>query len=544
MKKKISLLIMFLVLALPVSAKAASVSVSLNCPSSAKASSTVSCTVSATPSGADLKGIQANISVTGGKYASFSLGSGWTAYSNSAAGFSLGRNTAVTKAVTVGTLKITMPSSGSATVSLTNVAGSASDYSTLSGNSPSQTIRVQSNVNTLKSLSLSTGTLSPAFNANTTSYTATVDDSSVTINGSVTDSLSKVTGLGKKNLAYGKNTFSVVVTSESGAKKTYTIVITRPDNRSSNNNLKSLSVDQGKISFNKNTTSYKVNVDSDVTSIKISAVVEDGKASFVNGNGPRTFKLNYGNNNIQVKVKAENGSTKTYTIIVNRNDNRSSDSFLSSLSVEPAEINFNKSTTTYNTSVAYDISSVKVSYAVNDYKAKALVVGSEKLSVGNNKIVVKVTAENGSVTQYTININRQKEGEKVLNNDSSLKKLVINGKEVNLNDNLNYIVELDKEDVPNIEAEANQTTSNVNVTKPDKLVNGSIISITVTAEDNTTSTYLVSCVLKTNIECTNNNCKCDDNNIVMYILVFVITLVFTEIINIVLYKAFLSKREK
>jgi len=544
MKKKIFILAMFLFVFAPLSVRAASVSVSLNCPSSAKASAIVSCTVSASPSGSDLKGIQANIKITGGKYSSFSLTSGWISYSNSSAGFSLGRNTAATGSVTVGTLKLVMPSSGSTVISLSNVAGSDSGYATLTGNTPSKTIKVQSNVNTLSSLSITGGILSPAFNANTTNYTATVDATSITINGKATDSSSKISGLGKKNLNYGKNNFSIVVTSESGVKKTYTITITRPDNRSSNNNLKSLSVDQGKISFNKNTTSYKVNVDSDVTSIKISAVVEDGKASFVNGNGPRTFKLNYGNNNIQVKVKAENGSTKTYTIIVNRNDNRSSDSFLSSLSVEPAEINFNKSTTTYNTSVAYDISSVKVSYAVNDYKAKALVVGSEKLSVGNNKIVVKVTAENGSVTQYTININRQKEGEKVLNNDSSLKKLVINGKEVNLNDNLNYIVELDKEDVPNIEAEANQTTSNVNVTKPDKLVNGSIISITVTAEDNTTSTYLVSCVLKTNIECTNNNCKCDDNNIVMYILVFVITLVFTEIINIVLYKAFLSKREK
>jgi len=538
MKKKISLLIMFLVLALPVSAKAASVSVSLNCPSSAKASSTVSCTVSATPSGADLKGIQANISVTGGKYASFSLGSGWTAYSNSAAGFSLGRNTAVTKAVTVGTLKITMPSSGSATVSLTNVAGSASDYSTLSGNSPSQTIRVQSNVNTLKSLSLSTGTLSPAFNANTTSYTATVDDSSVTINGSVTDSLSKVTGLGKKNLAYGKNTFSVVVTSESGAKKTYTIVITRPDNRSSNNNLKSLSVDQGSISFNKNTTSYKINVDSNVTSIKVNATLEDSKASFVSGSGPRTVKLNYGDNKIQVKVKAENESVKTYTITVNRKDNRSSDSSLKSLSVSPAEINFNKGTTTYNTTVPYEVTSVKVEYKVNDSKAKAVVSGSEKLSVGSNKIIVKVTAENGTSTTYTVNITRQKEGEKVLNNDSSLKSLIINGKEVKLDDKLTYIVELDEEGEASIKAEANQTTSSVNVSSDEKLVDGSIVSVTVTAEDGSSTTYLASCIVKDAVV---NEVEVKENNLLNYVLVVIVTILVTEVINFIIFKKLLKK---
>lgn len=542
MKNKIFILAMFLFVFTPLSAKAASVSVSLSCPSSAKASSTISCTVSASPSGSDLKGIQANIKITGGKYSSFSLATGWTSYSNSASGFSLGRNTAATSSVTVGTLKLTMPSSGSAVVSLSNVAGSDSSYNTLSGSSPSKTIKVQSNVNTLSSLSITGGTLSPAFNSNTTSYNATVDATSITISGTATDSSSKISGLGKKNLNYGKNSFSVVVTSESGVKKTYTITVTRPDNRSTNNNLKSLSINQGKISFNKNTTSYKVNVDSNITSIKISASVEDGKASFVSGSGPRTVKLNYGNNNILIKVKAENGSIKTYTITVNRKDNRSSDSSLSSLSVVPTEINFNKNTTTYNTSVAYDVSSVKVSYTVNDTKAKAEVIGSEKLSVGDNKIIVKVTAENGSVTQYTINVNRQKEGEKVLNNDSSLKKLVINGKEVSLNDNLTYIVELDKEEVPNIAAEANQTTSNVSVIKPDKLVSGSIISVTVAAEDGSKTTYLVSCVVKANAECTNNDGESNGNNIIMYVLVAVITLILTEIVNVILYKTVLSKK--
>lgn len=540
MKKKLFILAMFLFAFTPLSAKAASVSVSLSCPSSAKASSTVSCTVSASPSGSDLKGIQANIAITNGTYESFSLGSGWTAYSNSSSGFSLGRDSAVTSSVTVGTLKIKMPSSGSATVSLSNVAGSDSSYATLSGNSSSKTISVQSNVNTLSALSVSGGTLSPAFSSNTTSYTTTVDSSSTNITATATDSKSSISGTGTKSLAYGKNTFSIVVTSESGVKKTYTIVVTRPDNRSSNNYLKTLSVNQGSISFNKNTTSYKVNVDSNVTSIKVSATVEDSKASFVNGSGPRTVNLNYGDNKILIKVKAENESVKTYTITVNRKDNRSSDSSLSSLSVEPAEINFNKSTTTYSTSVSYDVTSVKVAYVVNDSKAKVLVTGGDNLVVGENKIVVKVTAENGSTTSYTINVTRQKEGEKVLNNDSSLKSLSINGKEVTLDGSLTYIVELDEGGVPDVQAIANADTSSVKVSELDKIVDGSIISIVVTAEDGSTTTYLVSCNLKYVDVC---EFVCDVD-VFSYVLVAVITLVVVEIINVLLYKFVLTKKKK
>ena len=400
MKKKIGLLVILMMLFFPAYVHAASVSVSLSCPTSAKASSVVSCTVAATPSGSDMKGIQANISITNGTYNSFALASGWTAYSNGASGFSLGRGTATSSKVNVGTLKVQMPASGSATVKLTNVAASDSSYATLGGNSPSATIRVQSSVNTLSSLSITGGTLSPVFNANTTSYSATVEATSITINANATDSHSSISGTGKKNLNYGKNTFNVVVTSESGVKKTYTIVVTRPDSRDTNNNLKSLSLSNGSISFNKNTTSYKVNVDSSVTSIKVNAAVESTKASFVNGYGSRTVNLNYGNNTILVKVKAENDSVKTYTITVNRKDNRSSDATLLSLSVEPAKINFNKNTTNYSASVPFEVSSVKVLYTVSDSKAKAQIVGSESLKVGTNKIVVKVTADNGKVTEY------------------------------------------------------------------------------------------------------------------------------------------------
>ena len=537
MKKKICLLILLLTIAFPAYAHAASVSVSLSCPATAKASSIVSCTVAATPSGSDMKGIQANINITNATYNSFALASGWTSYSSSASGFSLGRSTAATSRVNVGTLKVKMPSSGSATVKLTNVAASDSNYATLGGNSPSATIRVQSNVNTLSALSISMGTLSPAFNANTTSYSATVDATSITINATATDSHSKISGHGKKNLNYGKNTFNVVVTSESGVKKTYTIVINRPDKRDTNNNLKSLSVSKGSISFNKNTTSYKVNVDSNVSSIKVSAAVENTKASFVNGYGPRTVNLKYGNNTILIKVKAENEKVKTYTITVNRKDNRNSDSTLSSLSVEPAKINFNKNTTTYSASVPYEVSSVKVEYSVNDSKAKAQVIGSEKLNVGTNKIIVKVTAENEKVTQYVINITRQKQGEKVLDKDSSLKELTINGKKVELNSEFNYILEIDKEGKAEVEAVANKDTSNAKVSKPEKLVDGSIVSITVEAENGDTSTYLVSCIVKETANCDNNDTG--SSNTLLFVI---ITAVILELLNIIIYKTVLSKK--
>ena len=67
----------------------------------------------------------------------------------------------------------------------------------------------------------------------------------------------------------------------------------RPDKRSSNNYLKNLSFEGHSLSFNKENMNYFIDVDSNVTSIKVNAVIEDGKASFVDGYGPRVVNLFY-----------------------------------------------------------------------------------------------------------------------------------------------------------------------------------------------------------------------------------------------------------
>ncbi len=88
---------------------------------------------------------------------------------------------------------------------------------------------------------------------------------------------------------------------------------------SKNNNLSSLKVSSGTLSpsFNKNTTSYNVTVDNNVSKITVSGSREDSKSSV---SGLTTYNLDEGANKIRVKVTAQNGSTKTYTITVTRKE--------------------------------------------------------------------------------------------------------------------------------------------------------------------------------------------------------------------------------
>ncbi len=84
---------------------------------------------------------------------------------------------------------------------------------------------------------------------------------------------------------------------------------------SSNNYLSSLSIDNYALSpkFSKDVNSYTVNVDANTTSVRIRATKSDSSAS-VSGVG--NISVKDGLNRLTVRVTAENGSTRTYTINV------------------------------------------------------------------------------------------------------------------------------------------------------------------------------------------------------------------------------------
>lgn len=83
--------------------------------------------------------------------------------------------------------------------------------------------------NNLSALSISPGTLSPGFSAGTTSYSASVSNSttSVAVSAKAADGKAKVAVWGNTGLSVGNNTVTVQVTAENGSKKTYTINVNR-----------------------------------------------------------------------------------------------------------------------------------------------------------------------------------------------------------------------------------------------------------------------------------------------------------------------------
>ena len=87
------------------------------------------------------------------------------------------------------------------------------------------------------------------------------------------------------------------------------------------NTLSELKLNDNIINIDEDILSYNIDVESDVTSIKIDTSLTDDNSVFVLGYGPRNVDLDIGENEIEIKVMAESGEVKTYLLTVYRKSN-------------------------------------------------------------------------------------------------------------------------------------------------------------------------------------------------------------------------------
>ena len=492
MKKRVIFLILML---FSFSVVNAASDLKITCPSKANAISTVECTLSLQPDNYELRGVQMNYSVSGGTYLDFQLDSDYTSYSLSSSGALINRKTNYigTSYDDLGILKIKMPSSGSASVSISNIISLDKNNDEHSVSNANKTIRVTDTNNYLSNIILSEGTID--FDKSKTTYDVkNINSSTIDITATLESSYAKLSGdVGKKNLNFGLNTFKITVTSEAGVNRIYTLNIYRNDNRDKTNTLSSLEIENYKIlhDFNKNTVNYTLTVKKDVTSVKINATLDSDKSSFNKGYGPRTVNLNYGVNTILIKVTSESKSTKTYTIKVTREDDRSSNNYLKSLNVSSGDFEFNKKTQNYSFTVQNEVTSIKVFAVAEDEKSKVSGAQTYNLKEGLNKINIVVTAENKQTRTYTLQVTRiVKNINKEVNN--KLKSLEISNYQINFDPETTiYNLTIENESSLDIIPNVQDSTSSVVVNGNENLKDGSVIKLIVTAVDGSTKEYII-----------------------------------------------------
>ncbi len=175
--------------------------------------------------------------------------------------------------------------------------------------------------------------------------------------------------------------------------------------KSSDVTLKEVTVDNKKIDISDNmvysTKNEKVN---------IYIVANDSKATI---EYEKNSQLTIGNNIKDIKVIAENGNVKNYKLNIIR-EKVLSDNNNIRIMVEGKEIKFDylKTTTVY---LSNNKNKLDLDYKLEDESAKVEIIGNDDLKVGQSKVIVKVTAENGEEQDYTIMVEKYGKTEKMIN---------------------------------------------------------------------------------------------------------------------------------
>ncbi|MFS0837406.1 cadherin-like beta sandwich domain-containing protein [Paenibacillus sp. 1P03SA] len=292
----------------------------------------------------------------------------------------------------------------------------------------------------LSALTLSKGTLTPAFAAGTKLYTATVasDVYDLDLTAQLADLTATMTIGGNPassgqtvniTLNTGANPVTILVTAHDGTTKTYTVTINRAAPPSSNALLSGLTISSGTLSpiFAGTQTSYTADVTHDISEVTVTPVAADSTASVsVNGHvvtagSSEIVPLTAGTNTITVEVTAQDGTKNSYVILVNRAVPPSGNADLSGLSVSAGTLTpvFAPAVTAYAAAVKNAVAEVTVTPTAADSTASVSVNGTVvpagsgrqiTLSVGANPVTIVVTAQNGTAKTYTVTFTRESSG--------------------------------------------------------------------------------------------------------------------------------------
>lgn len=272
---------------------------------------------------------------------------------------------------------------------------------------------------------------------------ATLSENSINVDGSASTSV-KINGEGDV-----KVTATAADMKETSSDKKFTgstagkIKVSKNDNKatnkSNNANLSNLGIKPNDFKgFKISTTSYNVSVPNDVENITIYATAQDKKATIT---GAGAQKLNVGKNELNVIVTAEDGTTKTYTINVTREegkngatenttsnnttnsvvsqDNKNSESDLKKLSIKGYNLtpSFSPNVYEYKVNVTENVSSLDIETEKANDNVSIDIAGNENFVEGENTITLLVyNEETKQNSTYQIIVNKTNKDENALNN--------------------------------------------------------------------------------------------------------------------------------
>lgn len=528
MKKLLVNLIMLILISIPTSVFAVS-SLTIACDENNVAGQTLTCNLTVEVEDVQFNKIEGTIN----------LGEGTTSFEaiNGITG-NINNNKLIitsTKEITSGTLgkiniKFNENTTGTQKVELANLKFYNDSEEVLGLDSVNDSVLVKSDVKTLQSLTVENCNackLSPNFKSSLTIYSITTTEDEIVFNA-IPNGNATVSGDGTKKLTKDKETFEIVVTSEAGNTKKYKIIVNKEKAKSSDNSLKSLTIDNGtlKPSFASDVTSYTVTIDKE--EITINAVANDDNAK-ISGTGKQ--KLDYGKNDFNIVVTAEDGTSKNYLLEITRPDTRNANAYLKDLTINGKNIGFEKDITEYNYTLEEDLTNIEIDALPELETSVVNITGNNNLVVGKNEIIILVTAEDESTKEYKITVNKikQKETEEIY-----LQGLDIQGYNIDFIENkfeYNIVIKDEKKLIINVVSKNENDT--IEIIGNEDLKNGSIIKVIVTNEDGDSNIYKIKIATTSEVHEIDKKVESDINYIPIIMTSLLVLLVILNIIQII-----------
>ncbi len=285
-------------------------------------------------------------------------------------------------------------------------------------------VEVVSNDSSLKSLNLEELDISKDFTPNVLEYSLTVpyEMDKININAIANNPRATISGLGRRYLEVGNNSFAIEVKASDGTTTTYKLNILRSD-PSNDNNLKSLEIEGFKLSpeFTSDNLKYTLEVSENTEEINIIGE-ESQKGATVKGLG--SHKLASGKSLYVITVEAENKEKKEYTIEVTK---LNGSSILDELIVKDYKLKekFKSDLYTYNIVVGNNTNNIEIN-AKSSKSANIEISGNENLKEGLNEVFIKVTEEGKSSSTYKIIVNKlNAEEEKRMEKNNLLLRILL-----------------------------------------------------------------------------------------------------------------------
>ena len=210
-------------------------------------------------------------------------------------------------------------------------------------------------------------------------------------NNNVSSNNNSNTGTSSNNSSSSSNNNTSTIKPNSSSSSNANSFTEKEEVKSNDNTLKVIIIDGTEVNIEDN-----IDYSTTKESVTIKATPNDKKAKYEIKNNSN---LEIGDNKILIEVTAEDGTTKIYNINIKRDKILNSDTSIN-IKINKEEVKFvNNEATVY---VSANETNIKVDYTLSDKNAKVDMNKIEKLKTGDNELIIKVIAEDGTEEKYKI----------------------------------------------------------------------------------------------------------------------------------------------